>query len=705
MKNLLTILSLALALSFFETAKLCSQTWLWSTPIGGIDEDLAHGVTTDSQGNAYVTGSFSGSASFGATVLTSTGETDIYVAKYNSDGTVLWAIQAGGTGADEGKKLSLDIDGNIFVTGEFSGNANFETNAIISNGGLDVFLAKYDPDGNLLVVVNAFGNATDDEVNGIDHDVNGFVYISGEYDAGVNFSDLYISKFEDNGLVSQWTELIGGSGFDFQPSIGVDDSGNSYVSGNFQSTISIGDTTLTAANNVDFLVAKYLPNGILAWVRQIQITGFGQLQDIDVGVNGDCYIVGNIDFIADFGSLILTADAEMEALYAKYDATGTVLWAGRSDNAGWITGRTIAADAAGNSYIAGDLEAFNAFGSLNMASVGEDDSYVVKLDSNGVPEWGKNIVEIENIAAHYVTDITVGSEDSPLVIGQFNGEIGFDNTSLFPASGGFDGFLAKVGEVSCADITLTLSTSNISDTEATVSFEAPGASEFIYRYRQLPNGTWFPTVTTTATSVTLTNLSPGTEYLVRVRAFCDGLQVALSTIQFITTSTTSSCLDVPQNLTASNISTTEATVSWTAVDPTTLVNHRYRYRMTGGAWVRGLTTSPSVQLTGLNPGTTYEFIVRNQCTSGNSPVSSISFTTGVNSASMQLSPNPVSNSLMITPTEFMVIRIYDLNGVLKRELQVDAGIQQVDVSSFEKGIYIIKGVGQSGIRTERMVKE
>ena len=82
-------------------------TLLWARSAGGIDTDRGLGIATDRGGNSYVTGRFLLTATFGAgeaneTVLTAAGDFDVFVAKYASDGALLWARSAGGTGFDVG---------------------------------------------------------------------------------------------------------------------------------------------------------------------------------------------------------------------------------------------------------------------------------------------------------------------------------------------------------------------------------------------------------------------------------------------------------------------------------------------------------------------------------------------------------------------------------------------------------------------------
>src|SRR5262249_24301705 len=142
----------------FNSAAFGQETH-WAKRAGGTAADQAYGIAEDSSGNSYVTGFFSGTATFGPgeanqTLLTSAGGTDIFVAKYSTSGELVWVKRAGGTGADQANGIGVDSSGNSYVTGLFNGSATFgggEANQTVltSAGGTDIFVAKYNSDGTL----------------------------------------------------------------------------------------------------------------------------------------------------------------------------------------------------------------------------------------------------------------------------------------------------------------------------------------------------------------------------------------------------------------------------------------------------------------------------------------------------------------------------------------------------------------------------
>src|SRR5690606_26553828 len=93
--------------------------------MGGTSNDRLWDSATDAAGNTYVVGEFTGTANFGSKKLTSSGGTDVFVAKLNSSGTVQWATRAGGTGNDLGYTVALGNRGELYVTGFYSGSAKF----------------------------------------------------------------------------------------------------------------------------------------------------------------------------------------------------------------------------------------------------------------------------------------------------------------------------------------------------------------------------------------------------------------------------------------------------------------------------------------------------------------------------------------------------------------------------------------------------
>ena len=148
--------------------------------VEGPASTVGHGIKVDATGNIYLTGFFAGTnAPFGSTNLTSRGDSDIFLAKYTRAGQLLWVKQAGGALQDWALAMDLDSSGNSYLTGRFlSQPATFDSTIITSQGSGDVFVAKYDASGKLIWVQSAHGEDFDG-ASGITLDHIGNCYIGG----------------------------------------------------------------------------------------------------------------------------------------------------------------------------------------------------------------------------------------------------------------------------------------------------------------------------------------------------------------------------------------------------------------------------------------------------------------------------------------------------------------------------------------------
>ena len=286
---------------------------LWATQAGGSALDFGVGIATSARGDSYVTGNFAGTATFGEgepneTSLTATGSSDrisdIFVAKYGPDGALQWATQAGGSAQDFGVGIATSARGDSYVTGNFAGTATFgegEPNetSLTSAGSIDIFMAKYGPDGALLWATRAGGSVGHqappgagglDEVFGIATSARGDSYVTGFFTdtatfgegepnettltatgSGDRISDIFVAKYGPDGAL-QWATQAGGGdddgvGGDDDAGYGIATSarGDSYVTGSFEGTATFGEgePNETELSSGGIFVAKYgsRPNG------------------------------------------------------------------------------------------------------------------------------------------------------------------------------------------------------------------------------------------------------------------------------------------------------------------------------------------------------------------------------------------------------------------------------------------------------------
>ena len=234
------------ASDFFIAKYDSSGNVIWAKSAEGSKNDESNSICTDSLGNIYVTGEFkSDTIYFGSTYLVKTDTSnmfDLFIAKYDSSGNILWAQKAGGFGIAPvySRSISIDNFGNSYITGEFNGQIIFDTTNLISGNSFDVFIAKYDYSGNLKWAKSFIGTGPDYSTS-IDAHGAESIYITGYFNgANITFGnivlanshpgnqDIFIAKFDLSGNLI-WAQKAGGTNTDVASCIITDNSSNVYV--------------------------------------------------------------------------------------------------------------------------------------------------------------------------------------------------------------------------------------------------------------------------------------------------------------------------------------------------------------------------------------------------------------------------------------------------------------------------------------------
>ena len=352
-------------------AKLSSSgSWQWAVTIGGQFSDYGRGIAVDSSGDIYVTGAFNGTVNFGNTVLTST-EYDAFIVKLSSSGSWKWAIKAGGSGPDSGNGISVDQSGNAYVTGYFMGEATFgSTN--LTNGG--IFIAKLSNDGLWQWAVSAGGSG-----HGIAVDSSGNAYVTGNFMGVATFgstnltssgaTEIFIAKLSNDGLW-QWAVSAGGSGYDLGLGIAVDSSGNAYVTGMIDGTVTLGSINLTSYGETDIFIAKLSSSGLWQWAVNAGSSFAEYGNGIAVDSSGNAYVTGRFQSNATFGDTSLVSNGGYDAFIVKVSSIGTWQWVVKVGDSSYDVGSGIAVHSSGNTYVTGGFEVSGTFGSTKLTTNG-----------------------------------------------------------------------------------------------------------------------------------------------------------------------------------------------------------------------------------------------------------------------------------------------------------------------------------------------
>lgn len=258
------------------------------------NDTYVRSIAVDNNGNSYITGQFYNTATFGTTAVTSTGSSDIFLAKYNSGGLFQWVKKAGGNSNDQGHKIAVDGNENVYIIGIIDGLATFETISI--SGSYHIFLAKYDANGNI-----QWAEKTDWDTglpySEIAVDSNGNSYIT-------HAGGIRVAKYNSNGIL-QWSkenlEAMGSC-----TGVSCDAAGNAYISGWFYDTLTLGETSVTSSGSDDMYVAKLNSSGNFQWVKKAGGAYVERTYGNTATSNGIVYVTGQFFGLATFGTTTLT---------------------------------------------------------------------------------------------------------------------------------------------------------------------------------------------------------------------------------------------------------------------------------------------------------------------------------------------------------------------------------------------------------------
>jgi hypothetical protein len=453
--------SIFLCISLLQTAEaqnlVFAKGFTNSEPRGGNMQN--RGITMDGAGNRYITGYFQNTADFdpgaGIQNLTSNGNNDIFLAKYDASGNYLWAKSMGSsTGHDIGYAIAVDASGNSYITGYFSGTVDFDPGAgtqnLTSVGSNDIFLAKYDASGNYLWA-KGMGSSTGNDVgNALAVDASGNSYITGSFVGTVDFDpgagtqnlisiglgDIFMAKYDASGNYV-WAKGMGNSANnDIGYGLAVDASGNSYITGQFFGTADFdpgaGTQNLSAVGGgSEIFLAKYDASGNYVWAKRMGGTNTEVGYAVVIDASGNSYITGYFFGTADFDPGVptqnLTAAGANDIFLAKYDASGNYVWAKSMGGTDTDIGSALGIDASGNSYITGHFAGTADFdpgaGTQDLISAGNEDIFVAKYDASGNYVWAKGI---GGTNIDYCYAVSVDASGNSYGAGSFIGTVDFD---------------------------------------------------------------------------------------------------------------------------------------------------------------------------------------------------------------------------------------------------------------------------------------
>lgn len=442
-KRLLSFLAITMMVATTINAQVPTYSWVkpfYSTAPSGSDPSGLSAI--DAAGNTYLTGSFKNSITIGTNVLSSAGGYDVYLAKIDSKGNVIWAKRAGGIDDDVVYAMAVDAQGNSYLTSSYKQTAKFDNITVVSQGYDDFYAAKYDTNGNA-VWVNTGNGPLDAFGNGITVDNSGNVYVTGQIWGSNNFSGINLNsnlwntilvKYQANGKIV-YAKVINTSNNSGGRALAIDNAGNCYWAGGYSGNGKFGSTSLTAKGTSDCFLSKLDSIGNFIWAKDIGSVGVTGIWDNGLKLDnlGNVYLSGFFDNSIQLGSTTLSSVGSSDVFLTKVSPTGTYIWAKSYGSVNAESEVNCDVDKIGNlfiinSYIGSTKVGDSSFTAYGGASV--QNMSIAEFDSKGNFVYAKNI----NGTKHIPTSIKVDGLGNLFTTSVFSGTGIFDSNTLINTS-------------------------------------------------------------------------------------------------------------------------------------------------------------------------------------------------------------------------------------------------------------------------------
>jgi hypothetical protein len=460
MKNIIFTIALIIGSSYSNAQIIISA--------GAAGQEYSKDIDIDNQGNIVSAGYFFNTVDFDPSAntnyRTSVGFADNYIAKYSTNGSLIWVTSFGSTGVDIPHSVVTDNNNNIILTGYFSNTCDFDPGASVavktSNGGRDAYIAKYDSSGNFQWVITYGSDSLDDAFN-LDVDAQGNIYWTGVIEGTVTVGtttfttqveDVVFGKISPSGTIL-WVKQVGGSGIDEGSGIILDNNGDIIHTGYFKTTVDFdpnaGVSNLTSSGGFDTYFGKYDTSGNLLWMKKIGGAGadIGAPGGITIDNLNNIYIAGNAgancDYDPNAGVITHTMNGANDWFVAKYDNNGNHLLSFTVGGTGQDQAHRLTTDNQQNIYVTGWFRTsanFNPNGTTmtltGNCTGGGHDGYIAKYNSNGICQWAKQFGGVVNGNNQLTlgTSVKLLNEQQVVFSGRFHGNNAFASIPLSPTT-------------------------------------------------------------------------------------------------------------------------------------------------------------------------------------------------------------------------------------------------------------------------------
>lgn len=367
---------------------------LWVRVVGGAGDDYAFDVASDASGNAIVTGQVSGTVSLLGTTYVAAGE-DAVTFKLDQSGNLRWASFVGGAGDAYGNEVAVAPNGDIAITGPYSGTGEIESTTLpMPSGATDIFVARYTADGRLRSssTLRGPGDARfltlmPEAGRGIGFDGDNRLLLAGAFSQSLAPSggaalqstggtDCFLIRYGQNDAV-ELAHAFGGSGDDKCRGVGGDNFGAVLVAGTFTRTANLAGQAASSRGSDDLFLAALDSGGNTSWLTTLGSPSSEEGSEIDVSPGGEAAFAASFSAtLALDGTSSLSSLGARDILLGEYDAAGRLIAALAGGGSGDDVAYALARIEGGAMAVVGTVGASASFGAQTINAGGGQAGFV-----------------------------------------------------------------------------------------------------------------------------------------------------------------------------------------------------------------------------------------------------------------------------------------------------------------------------------------
>ncbi|MFI5222591.1 MAG: T9SS type A sorting domain-containing protein, partial [Bacteroidia bacterium] len=621
---------------------------------------------------------------------------DIFIAKYSSNGNLVWAKREGGKNNDIIYNSAINASGNFVITGGFAGSTTKIGTQVLTTSaqGGSILTVKYDTAGNV-IWAKAEGSKSTQYGTCVTEDNSGNVYVAGKFYGYINLGTIiladtaprksvFLIKYNSSGN-AVWAKSLGGNNLsnygDLPQTMAVAKNGSIYLTGNIASdTVRFDSIIFTKTGASNIFNVEFDSSGKVIWadcstnngVINSAISSFFNLTD----AFGNNYFIGQFSSpTISFGNITLskndTLANSIDGIIGKYDMNGKIIWVKKLANTTGVTGYSVASDSNGYIYVAGTFPSSTTFFGSNSLTGGG--SFIAKYDTSGNVIWAKGING--NITTYY---ISTDHFNNLIISGLFVPPVTFGTITLSDPGNASGIFIAKMSQCNTAIPTITASGKTSFCQGGTVTLTSSVANNYL----------WSNSLTTRSCLVTGSgNYSVTTTDVNGCSTTSSGVYVYVSGLKKTSIGFTHDTLYVGDTYPPF------VTYQW-------YLNSTIIPGAKGRIWIAQQNGAYNVNVIDSNGCAVMSYVYH----LGNFGTESLSG----NVNSILIYPNPNNGIFEIKTNSQMPvtkIELYDAVGNKLYDEKPNASSSQIHLENLSKGIYFLKLFTEDGVVVKRVVVE